>query len=141
MILVPLYRTCFDKSALISLPGAETSPTTPDSIGTLDTGTDSPVSIDSLTMASPERRTTSAGKVCKFSYARSIKSPGTSEAESSMVPVEIWVSGAVFESFVVVWTHIPSRDTRAPGTRSATFLAFARRSGQRFCREGSVFRM
>jgi hypothetical protein len=33
------------------------------SIGTLETGTDSPVSIDSLTIASPERRTTSAGKV------------------------------------------------------------------------------
>ena len=101
IILVPLYRTCFDKSALISPPGADTRLTTADSIGTLETGTDSPVSIDSLTIASPERRTTSAGKVCKFSYARSIKSPGTSEAESSMVPavkvvnVGLWCSEKV----------------------------------------------
>ena len=114
MILVPLYRTCFDKSALISPPGAETRPTTPDSIGTLETGTDSPVSIDSLTIASPERRTTSAGKVCKFSYARSIKSPGTSEAESSMIPARV-CSGSglgIFFRRLDARSHSESRYTR-----------------------------
>lgn len=55
-------------------------------IGILETGTDSPVSMDSFTIASPERRTASQGKTPSEVSAASKMSPGTSEDESTICP-------------------------------------------------------
>jgi hypothetical protein len=85
-IFVPQNMKCLPRSGGTSPPTAIIARTVTSSTGILETGTDSPVSIDSLTIASPDRRTTSAGKVCKDPSARSMRSPGTSCDESVTSP-------------------------------------------------------
>lgn len=88
MILVPQNKMCLAKAG-------EGSPTmlliafrADSTTGSLDTGMDSPVSIDSLTIASPDNNNRSAGKVCRLAADTSITSPGTSSIESTVVPEE-----------------------------------------------------
>lgn len=85
-IFVPLKTTWRDNSGGTSPPGLLTSETPSTSTGTLETGTDSPVSMDSFTIASPERRRKSAGKVCKEGSEMSTTSPGTRSPESLIIP-------------------------------------------------------
>lgn len=90
MILVPEKRKCFarlgETSVLPFFFSRESSPSPVSSIGTLETGTDSPVSIYSLTMASPESSTASQGKRASDGSAASNTSPGTRESESIVRP-------------------------------------------------------
>lgn len=90
MILVPENTTWRDRSGAISPPGRLMSWILGGSTGYLDTGTDSPVSIDSLTMASPDSMTKSAGKVSREASATSTTSPGTSESEMSSTTDGAW---------------------------------------------------
>jgi hypothetical protein len=86
MIFVPQNTTCLVSSGATSPPGLLISKISASSTGYFETGTDSPVSIDSLTMASPERSTRSAGKVLRLASETSTTSPGTRDDESSMIP-------------------------------------------------------
>jgi hypothetical protein len=54
--------------------------------GTFDTGTDSPVSIDSFTMASPESSKASHGKTARSGSDESKISPGTRFEQSVVIP-------------------------------------------------------
>lgn len=127
MIFVPLKTTCLASSPAMSPPGIEMASTTSASTGTFDTGTDSPVSIDSLTIASPERRTRSAGKVVRDASERSITSPGTRVVESSVIPTSEQVIsssyGEIRES-----THILLHGKLLHRKRSETFPSFVQRS-------------
>jgi hypothetical protein len=55
-------------------------------IGNLLTGTDSPVNMLSLTIASPERRNMSQGKNVSCDSVKFTMSPGTSVVESLSCP-------------------------------------------------------
>lgn len=82
---VPAYRKLRAVSPVVSaLSRQRARPAS--SVGTLLTGTLSPVSMLSLTMASPERRNMSAGMSVRFEEERLTTSPGTRFGEARSVP-------------------------------------------------------
>lgn len=83
-ILVPMNKKCFDISAGILDDDKFIFLRVGSLIGTLDTGTDSPVSMDSFKMQSPDTSIASHGTVCTF--AISIRSPGTNSTELTFRP-------------------------------------------------------
>ena len=63
--LVPINIKCLERSDGMLEEARLNALRTISVIGTLETGIDSPVSIDSFIIQSPVRRTASHGKVCK----------------------------------------------------------------------------
>lgn len=82
-IRVPPYKNAFAFSSLFSRHFVKSSSL----IGILLTGTLSPVSMLSLTIASPESRNRSAGTNEKSELDKLTISPGTRSVESHSVPV------------------------------------------------------
>lgn len=75
-ILVPINKKCLEISAGILDEDRFILRRVKSLIGTFDTGTDSPVSMDSFSIQSPDTSMASHGTV--WTLAMSIKSPGTS---------------------------------------------------------------
>lgn len=83
-ILVPMNKKCLAISAGILDDDRFIFLSVASLMGILETGTDSPVSMDSLRMQSPDTSIASHGTVCIF--AISIKSPGTNSTELTFRP-------------------------------------------------------
>lgn len=84
---VPACKKLFALSLLTSLPSRHRSKSS-SLTGILLTGTLSPVSILSFTIASPDSKNTSAGTVVRWDSMRLITSPGTSALDSHSSPVK-----------------------------------------------------
>lgn len=84
-ILVPMNRKCFDISAGMVEEDKFILRKVGSLMGALDTGTDSPVSMDSFKIQSPDTSIASHGTVCTL--AISIKSPGTNSTELTLRPI------------------------------------------------------
>lgn len=83
-IFVPINKKCFDISAGILEEDRFILRKVTSLMGVLDTGTDSPVNIDSFKIQSPDTSIASHGTVCTL--AISIRSPGTSSTELTLRP-------------------------------------------------------
>lgn len=86
MILVPQNKICFARAGGGSPDKEAIMPMLEELNANFDTGIDSPVSIDSFTIASPESNSKSAGNELRLFSETSMTSPGTSSAESAICP-------------------------------------------------------
>lgn len=85
--LVPMNMKCLESSDGILVEARLNVFKTESVIGTLETGMDSPVSIDSFMIQSPVRSTASHGKVCRVDI--SIMSPIAKSWDDVLLPMEI----------------------------------------------------